>query len=141
MITFTSHSTAETEQFAAGFAAELRPGDVVACRGGMGMGKTAFARGLARGLGLVDDVSSPTFALVHEYTNGNISLYHFDMYRVSGFDELYSTGFFDYLDQGGVLFIEWSENIESALPPGTIALTLARIDDNTREITIEGERF
>ena len=63
------------------------------------------------------------------------------MYRVSGFDELYSTGFFDYLDQGGVLFIEWSENIESALPPGTIALTLARIDDNTREITIEGERF
>ena len=93
MIRFLSRSTRETEEFAAAFAEKLRPGDVIACRGGMGAGKTAFARGLARGLGLTDEVSSPTFALVHEYTHGNISLYHFDMYRVSGFDELYSTGF------------------------------------------------
>lgn len=117
MIRFLSRSTRETEEFAAAFAEKLRPGDVIACRGGMGAGKTAFARGLARGLGLTDEVSSPTFALVHEYTHGNISLYHFDMYRVSGFDELYSTGFFDYLEQDGVLYIEWSENIEGALPP------------------------
>lgn len=138
---FTSHSTAQTEAFGAEFAKQLHAGDVIACRGGMGAGKTAFARGLARGLGLTDEVSSPTFALVQEYTQGNIPLYHFDMYRVSGFDELYSTGFFDYLDQGGILLIEWSENIEAALPDSTITLEIARIDDDTREITIKGERF
>lgn len=141
MIRFLSRSTRETEEFAAAFAEKLRPGDVIACRGGMGAGKTAFARGLARGLGLTDEVSSPTFALVHEYTHGNISLYHFDMYRLSGFDELYSTGFFDYLEQDGVLYIEWSENIEGALPAGAITLTLERVDDDTRQLTIEGERF
>ena len=141
MISVVTHSAGETEEFAAGFAARLGPGDVVACRGGMGAGKTAFARGLARGLGLADDVSSPTFALVHEYTHGNIPLYHFDMYRVSGFDALYSTGFFDYLEGDGVLFIEWSEQIEGALPPGVITLTIERVDDATRRLTIEGERF
>lgn len=141
MIRFLSRSTRETEDFAAALAEKLRPGDVIACRGGMGAGKTAFVRGLARGLGLADEVSSPTFALVHEYTNGNIPLYHFDMYRVSGFDELYSTGFFDYLEQDGVLYIEWSENIEGALPDGVITLTLERVDDDTRQLTIEGERF
>ncbi|MEM1485023.1 tRNA (adenosine(37)-N6)-threonylcarbamoyltransferase complex ATPase subunit type 1 TsaE [Oscillospiraceae bacterium PP1C4] len=138
---FISHSTAETEQFAQQLASKLQAGDVIACRGGMGVGKTAFTRGLTRGLGLGDDVSSPTFALVHEYTQGQIPLFHFDMYRVCGFDELYSTGFFDYLEQGGILLIEWSENIEGALPDGVITLTISRIDDDTREITIEGERF
>lgn len=141
MIQKTTHSVRETEQFAAEFAQKLQAGDLIACRGGMGMGKTAFARGLARGLGLIDDVSSPTFALVHEYTQGNIPLYHFDMYRVSGFDELYSTGFFDYLAQSGIFLVEWSENVAGALPENAITLTLARLDDDTREITIEGERF
>ncbi len=141
MIEFTSHSTEETEQFAQRFAAQLKPGDIIACVGGMGMGKTAFARGLAQGLGLGDDVSSPTFALVHEYTQGSLPLYHFDMYRVNSFDELYSTGFFDYLELGGVLLIEWSENISGALPPNTITLTIQRVDNHTRHITIEGERF
>ena len=136
MIRFLSRSTRETEEFAAAFAEKLRPGDVIACRGGMGAGKTAFARGLARGLGLTDEVSSPTFALAHEYTHGNISLYHFDMYRVSGFDELYSTGFFDYLEAGSILAVEWSENIEAALPPGTIRVELERLDENRRRITI-----
>lgn len=141
MIQKTTHSVRETEQFAAEFAQKLQAGDLIACRGGMGMGKTAFTRGLARGLGLIDDVSSPTFALVHEYTQGNIPLYHFDMYRVSGFDELYSTGFFDYLAQSGIFLVEWSENVAGALPENAITLTLARLDDDTREITIEGERF
>lgn len=142
MIQFTSHSTAQTEAFAARIAQKLRAGDVIACRGGMGAGKTAFARGLARGLGLADDVSSPTFALVHEYTRGELALYHFDMYRVSDFDELYSTGFFDYLGQEGILFIEWSENIASALPEHTILLTISPTGENTRDIRIEGdERF
>lgn len=141
MIHFISNSTEETERFAAELAAKLVPDDVIACRGGMGMGKTAFARGLARGLGLSDEVSSPTFALVHEYTHGNIPLYHFDMYRVNGFDSLYSTGFFDYLDRGAVLFIEWSENIEGALPENTVTLTISRTGEDSREITVEGERF
>lgn len=141
MLTKTTHHVDETEQFAAGAAALLRPGDVIACRGGMGAGKTAFARGLARGLGLADDVSSPTFALVHEYTKGKTPLYHFDMYRVHGFDELYSTGFFDYLEQGGVILIEWSENVESALPETAITLTIDRVDENTRDIRLEGGPF
>ena len=88
---------------------------VIAFFGGLGMGKTAFTRGLAKGLGITADVSSPTFALVNEY-RGRVNLYHFDMYRVETWDDLYSTGFFDYLDNGSVLAIEWSENIENALP-------------------------
>ena len=98
----------ESFEDAEDFAKELRSGDVIAYRGPMGAGKTAFTRGLARGLGLEDHVSSPTFALVHQYGSGASALYHFDMYRVDGFDDLYSTGFFDYLDFGGILAIEWS---------------------------------
>lgn len=141
MISITTHSTDETESFAASIAAQLRPGDVIACHGGMGMGKTAFARGLARGLGLTDFVSSPTFALMNEYTNGKTPLYHFDMYRITTFDELYSTGFFDYLEQGAILFIEWSENIDGALPKNRITLTIERVDDDTRSICVEGGPF
>lgn len=141
MLTKITHNTEETEQFAEQIAAQLRPGHVIACRGGMGAGKTAFARGLARGLGLADGVSSPTFALVHEYTMGKTPLYHFDMYRVHGFDELYSTGFFDYLEQGGVILIEWSENVEGALPESIITLTIDRVDENTRDIRLEGGPF
>ena len=141
MHTIHTNSVQETEAVGRAFATRLHGGCVVALFGGMGMGKTAFVRGLAQGLGIDAEVTSPTFALVHEYTHGNISLYHFDMYRVSGFDELYSTGFFDYLEQDGVLYIEWSENIEGALPAGAITLTLERVDDDTRQLTIEGERF
>lgn len=141
MLTKITHNTEETEQFAEQIAARLHPGHVIACRGGMGAGKTAFARGLARGLGLTDGVSSPTFALVHEYTMGKTPLYHFDMYRVHGFDELYSTGFFDYMEQGGVILIEWSENVEGALPEPVITLTIDRVDENTRNIRLEGGPF
>lgn len=138
---FISHSTKETESFAADFAKQLHAGDILACRGGMGMGKTAFARGLAAGLGLSDEVSSPTFALVHEYTQGKLPLYHFDMYRICGLEDLYSTGFFDYLDLGGVVYIEWSEQIEKALPLETIWIEFIQLDAHTRELTIKGGRF
>lgn len=141
---YISNSTEETEQIAAQLAKSLRSGDVLAYQGGMGAGKTAFTRGLCRGLGLEDHVSSPTFALVHQYGSGSKALYHFDMYRVESFEDLYSTGFFDYLDYGGILAIEWSENIARALPEGTVTVTINKTEDNPqqREIIIEGdERF
>ena len=128
-------SAAETEAAGAALAAHLRPGSVVALYGGLGMGKTAFVRGLAAGLGIQAEVSSPTFALVHDY-GGSPPLIHFDMYRISGWEDLYTTGFFDYLEAGGILAVEWSENIEAALPPGTIRVELERLDENRRRITI-----
>ncbi len=130
---------AETEALAEKLAHSLKGGEVLAYTGGMGMGKTAFTRGLARGLGIRDSVSSPTFALIHEY-RGNIPLYHFDMYRVEGWGDLDSTGYFDYVDGGGVLAIEWSENIDAALPEGTIWIHMAPGEKETdRVITVEGE--
>ena len=133
-----SHSPAETEAIGERLAGALQGNEVLALYGGMGMGKTAFVRGLARGLGVRGEVSSPTFALVHEY-QGRVPLYHFDMYRVGGWDDLYSTGFFDYLDCGAVLVIEWSENIEAALPDGVIRITLEKGDrEQERTLTIEG---
>lgn len=131
-------SPAETEALAQRLAAKLKGGEVLALFGGLGMGKTAFTRGLARGLGVMDEVSSPTFALVHEY-QGRLPIYHFDMYRVENWDDLYSTGFFDYLDTGAVLVIEWSENIESALPEYAIRISIRRgEEDNQRIFQIEG---
>lgn len=135
--TFVTHSPEETETVAKKFAETLRGGEVLAFRGGMGAGKTAFVRGLADGLQVCGEVSSPTFALVHEYP-GKIPLYHFDMYRITDWDDLYSTGFFDYLDQSNaVLAIEWSEQIEDALPEHTIFITLEHLSDEERKITIE----
>ena len=130
-----TNSAAETEAAGAALAAHLRPGSVVALYGGLGMGKTAFVRGLAAGLGIQAEVSSPTFALVHDY-GGSPPLIHFDMYRISGWEDLYTTGFFDYLEAGDILAVEWSENIEAALPPGTIRVELERLDENRRRITI-----
>lgn len=134
-----THSVKETEEAGCKFARTLKPGDILAFYGGLGMGKTAFIRGLALGLEVTDPVSSPTFALVHEY-RGKVPLYHFDMYRVSGWEDLYSTGFFDYLESGGICAVEWSENIEGALPEGTIRIEISgpeeTEDDNSRVITI-----
>lgn len=133
-----SNSTEETEAIGEKLAGTLQGNEVIALYGGMGMGKTAFVRGLARGLGVSAEVSSPTFALVHEY-RGRIPLYHFDMYRVGGWDDLYSTGFFDYLDSGAVMVIEWSENIEAALPDGVIRITLEKGNgEQERTLKIEG---
>ena len=132
-----TNSAAETEKFARELAASLKPDDVLAFYGGLGMGKTTFVRGLALGLGSLDEVSSPTFSLVHEYRS-TPKLYHFDMYRVTFFDDLYSTGFFDYLETGAILAIEWSENIEDALPDRTIRVTFERLEEEKRRITLEG---
>lgn len=134
---FHSHSSKETENFGSQLAKSLNPGDVVALFGDLGAGKTAFTRGLAKGVGFDGEVSSPTFALVHEYP-GNIPIYHFDMYRITTWDDLYSTGFFDYLDMGGILVIEWSENIENCLPDGTIRVSITKNDnENERIITLQ----
>lgn len=138
MQTVITNSVDETEAFAAGMAKKLSTPVVVAFFGGLGMGKTAFTRGLATGLGLNCEVTSPTFALVHEYC-GKTTLYHFDMYRVETWDDLYSTGFFDYYREGAVIACEWSENIENALPENTIRVSIERGEsDNQRIITLEG---
>ncbi len=130
-------SAEETEALGERLAAKLRGDEVIALFGGLGMGKTAFTRGLARGLGVADGVSSPTFALVNEY-RGRFPVYHFDMYRVQSWDDLYSTGFFDFLGNG-VLVIEWSENIEGALPENALRVTIRRGgNDQQRIIETEG---
>jgi tRNA threonylcarbamoyladenosine biosynthesis protein TsaE len=137
MTELLSNSAAETEQIGERLAKTLRGTEVIALFGGLGMGKTAFTRGLARGFGITDGVSSPTFALVNEY-RGAVPVYHFDMYRVQSWEDLYSTGFFDYLDNG-VLVIEWSENIEGALPDDAIRVTIRRgAHDEQRIFQIEG---
>lgn len=140
---FISNSPLETENIGKMLGEKITDGVVIAFKGGLGMGKTCFTRGLALGLGSTDQVTSPTFALVNEYLSGRIPLYHFDMYRISGWEDLYSTGFFDYIDEGAVLACEWSENIENALPENTIFVEFNRIDDLTREIIIrkQGEHF
>lgn len=140
MAVFESGSPQQTEELGARLARRLSGGRVVAFFGGLGMGKTAFVRGMASGRGLTAEVSSPTFALVHEY-GGTPPLVHFDMYRVTGWEDLYSTGFFDYLDAGGILAVEWSENIEAALPEDAVRVTFCATGETTRriEITSAGE--
>ena len=137
MTTVVTNSAQETEQLGERLAKQLNGAETIALFGGLGMGKTAFTRGLCRGLGTGEVVSSPTFALVNEYT-GRCPVYHFDMYRVTTWDDLYSTGFFDY-EGNGVLVIEWSENIEGALPDDAIRVTIERGEhDEQRVFTIEG---
>lgn len=133
---FITSSTEETEQLAERLAAVLTGCEVIAMFGGMGAGKTAFTRGLAAGLDAGDVVSSPTFALVNEYS-GKFPIYHFDMYRIGSFDDLYSTGFFDY-EGLGIMVIEWSENIVDFLPEERINVTIRTMGENEREITVEG---
>ena len=135
MMNFTSHSPAETEKIGAQLARMLRPGDVVAFRGGMGAGKTAFTRGMASVLSPDAEVASPTFALINDY-GGKVPFWHFDMYRIRTMDDLYSTGFFDYLESGGILAVEWSENIAGALPDGTIYVRITADGENERTILI-----
>lgn len=138
---FISHNVSDTEKIAAEFASELKNGDVIAYRGNLGAGKTAFTRGLAQGLSLSCEVTSPTFALVHEYKGKDITLFHFDMYRINDFNDLYSTGYFDYLDLNQIICIEWSANIQGILEPDTIYVDIQPVDENTRKIQIYGGRY
>ncbi len=132
-----THSELQTQELGALLATRCKAGDVVALFGGLGMGKTAFVRGMAQTLAADAHVSSPTFALVNDY-GGNPRLVHFDMYRITGWDDLDTTGFFEYQQQGAVLAVEWSENIEAALPTDAIRVTFRRLSETDREITIEG---
>lgn len=137
---FLSHSPAETEALAQRLAGNLHPGDVIAYEGGLGMGKTAFTRGLARGLGYSGHVTSPTFTIVNEYEGTGLPLFHFDMYRLGGAEDLFDIGWEDYLDRGGICAVEWSEMVSDALPPDTIFVRFARLPehDDWRTISIEG---
>ena len=139
---FVSHSIQETEQFGEEVAKSLRGGVVLAFTGSLGMGKTAFTRGLARGLGCRGRVTSPTFTIVNEY-DGKTPLFHFDMYRLGSSDELFDIGWDDYLARDGVCAVEWSERVSDALPDDTIYVDIARgeEDENTRTITVTGGRF
>ena len=135
---YLSHSPEETEQLGEQLGRTLRPGSVVAYRGDLGMGKTAFTRGLARGLGCTCRVTSPTFTIVNEYS-GALPLFHFDMYRLDSSDELFDIGWEDYLSRGGVCAVEWSERVEDALPDDTLWVSIARgTGENDRIITVTG---
>lgn len=137
MITLKSNSLEDTEKIAQKVAANLKGDEVIALYGGLGMGKTTFTRGLCLALGCEDNISSPTFALVNEYS-GKFPVYHFDMYRVDSWDDLYSTGFFDYIGNG-LLVIEWSENIDGALPENTIKIEIQKgTGENERTFIIDG---
>ncbi|MBQ7964836.1 MAG: tRNA (adenosine(37)-N6)-threonylcarbamoyltransferase complex ATPase subunit type 1 TsaE [Ruminococcus sp.] len=137
MIRIISKSVKETETLGRKIASVLSGTEVIAMFGDLGAGKTAFTRGLASGLSFDYGVSSPTFAIVNEY-NGKFNIYHFDMYRITSEDDLYSTGYYDYLDNG-IVIIEWSENIEYALDDNAIRITIKKTDDeNHRIFTIEG---
>lgn len=135
-----THSAAETEALGCRLGCALAPGTVIAYRGGLGMGKTAFTRGLARGLDCRDRVTSPTFTIVNEYEGGRLPLFHFDMYRLASEEDLFDIGWEDYLARGGVCAVEWSEQASDALPPETVLVRLARHpqDPSWRIITIEG---
>ena len=139
---YITRSAEETIELGRLIGERLRGGEIIAYKGSMGAGKTTMTRGLTLGLGLGDTAFSPTFALVNEYRGEGLTLYHFDMYRIGSALDLETTGFFDYLDDESVLAVEWSENIEEELPEERIIVTLERVDDDTRKITIDGdERF
>lgn len=136
--TYYSYNYEQTQALGARLSALLHRGDVVALFGGLGAGKTAFVRGMAKGMGLDCSVSSPTFAIVNVY-EGSPKLCHFDMYRIDGWDDLCTTGYFEYLDDDAVLAIEWSENIESVLPEGAVFVTIEKGENESeRIITFEG---
>ena len=139
-MTYTTHSPTETEALGAALGRILTPGTVIAYRGDLGAGKTAFTRGLARGLGYADPVTSPTYTIVNEYLGGRLPLFHFDMYRLRSSEDLWDIGWEDYLDRGGVCAVEWSENVEDALE-GAITVTVEKLGEDARRITLEGGDF
>lgn len=134
---FLTNSPLETELVGEKLAKILMPGAVIAYRGDLGAGKTAFTRGLARGLGYPEPVTSPTYTIVNEYLGGRLPLFHFDMYRLRSSDDLWDIGWEDYLDRGGVCAVEWSENVADAMED-PILITIEKLGEDTRQITIEG---
>ena len=134
-----THSPEETEAIGRKIAAKLLPGDIIAYYGDLGAGMTAFTRGLAAGLGVTEQVTSPTYTIVNEYLSGRMPLFHFDMYRLGSADELFDIGWEDYLARGGVCAVEWSENVDEAFEaPIRITITKDPADENVRTITLEG---
>ena len=134
---FLTTTPEQTEALGERFAAALHGGEIIAYRGELGAGKTAFTRGLARGLGISMRVTSPTYTIVNEYTGGRLPLFHFDMYRLHDADDLFDIGWEDYLERGGVCAVEWSENVAEAMT-GAITVTIEKTADDARRITIEG---
>ena len=134
---YLTNSPAETEAVGFALGKILQPGTILAYKGDLGAGKTAFTRGLARGLGCTDLVTSPTYTIVNEYLSGRLPLFHFDMYRLASSDDLWDIGWEDYLDRNGVCAVEWSENVEDALE-GAVTVTIEKLGEDARRITIEG---
>jgi tRNA threonylcarbamoyladenosine biosynthesis protein TsaE len=137
---YLTNSPAETEKIGAALGAILPAGTILAYRGDLGAGKTAFTRGLARGLGYAEPVTSPTYTIVNEYLGGRLPLFHFDMYRLGSSDDLWDIGWEDYLERGGICAVEWSENVEDALE-GAISVTIEKTGEESRCITVEGGEF
>ena len=134
---FITTSPEQTEAVGAALGAVLKSGTVLAYQGDLGAGKTAFTRGLARGLGASDRVTSPTYTIVNEYLSGRLPLFHFDMYRLESSDDLWDIGWEDYLERGGVCAVEWSENVADAMD-GAVRVRIEKTGQDTRKITIEG---
>lgn len=137
---YITNGAQETEALGEALARILKPGTVIAFTGDLGAGKTAFTRGLARGLNIPERVTSPTFTIVNEYEGGRLPLFHFDMYRLGSADELFDIGWEDYLDRGGVCAVEWSENIAEFIPDDAVTVTIERCaqQEDWRHITITG---
>ena len=137
---YITNSPAETERIGAALGRILPAGTIIAYRGDLGAGKTAFTRGLARGLGYAEPVTSPTYTIVNEYLGGRLPLFHFDMYRLGSSDDLWDIGWEDYLDRNGICAVEWSENVADAMECA-ICVTIEKLGEDTRRITIEGGDF
>ena len=134
---YITNSPEETEKLGIALAKKLTPGTVIAYRGDLGAGKTAFTRGLARGLGCTELVTSPTYTIVNEYLGGRLPLFHFDMYRLRSSEDLWDIGWEDYLERGGVCAVEWSENVADAME-NAVSVTIEKLGEDTRRITVEG---
>ena len=134
---FITNSPEQTEALGAALGRKLNPGAILAYRGDLGAGKTAFTRGLARGLGSTELVTSPTYTIVNEYLGGRMPLFHFDMYRLASSDDLWDIGWEDYLERGGVCAVEWSENVDDAME-NAVVITIEKTGIESRRITIEG---
>ena len=134
---FITNSPEETEAVGQALGKDLQPGTVLAYEGDLGAGKTAFTRGLARGLGAAEQVTSPTYTIVNEYLSGRLPLFHFDMYRLASSDDLWDIGWEDYLERGGVCAVEWSENVADAME-GAVRVRIEKLGEDVRRITITG---